>query len=226
MMKGVKSHFQEEAEIFDRLIKTLIPHYQEMIEALAGVLPFHPKERISVLDLGSGTGNVSLAIKKRFPQAHLTCLDLAENMIQTTRHKLEEYAEVDYVVGDLRDLEAKAEYDAVVSSLAIHHLSRGEQQSFYSQIYTALKTGGVFYNADNLQSSSEHLNQVYLKKWKEFLFQHHSPEEVETVWLARHYQEDNPQPLSDHLNWLKEAGFRDVDVVWKHYYFGVYGGRK
>jgi tRNA (cmo5U34)-methyltransferase len=225
-MKGVKSHFQEEAEIFDGLIKTLIPHYEEMIEALAGVLPFHPKEHVSILDLGSGTGNVSLAIKKRFPQAHITCLDLAENMIQNTRHKLAEYSDVSYVVGDLRDLEAMEEYDAVVSSLAIHHLSRQEQKAFYTQIYAALKEGGVFYNADNLLSSSEHLNQFYLKKWKEFMFQYHSPEEVESVWLARHDQEDNTQPLADHLDWLKEAGFRDLDVVWKHYYFGVYGGSK
>lgn len=225
-MKGVKNHFQEEAEIFDGLIKTLIPHYQEMIEALVGALPFHPKERVSVLDLGSGTGNVSLAIKRRFPKAHVNCLDLAENMIEQTRTKLVDYSDVDYVVGDLRDLDAEAEYDAVVSSLAIHHLSRGEQQSFYSQIYAALKDGGVFYNADNLQSSSEHLNQFYLEKWKDFMSQHHSQEEIEKVWLDRHYQEDNPQPLQDHLYWLKEVGFRQVDVVWKHYYFGVYGGRK
>jgi len=225
-MKKVKNHFQKEAEIFDGLIRTLIPNYEEMIEALAGVLPFHPREHVSILDLGSGTGNVSWAIKKRFPQAHLTCLDLAENMIQNTRHKLAEYGEVDYVVGDLRDLDAVEEYDAVVSSLAIHHLSRDEQRSFYSQIYTALKGGGVFYNADNLQSSSESLNQFYLEKWRKFMLQYHSPKEVEAVWLARHHQEDHPQPLTDHLDWLKEAGFQDLDVVWKHYYFGVYGARK
>lgn len=225
-MKGVKNHFQEEAEIFDGLIRTLIPHYQEMIEALTMILPFHSQEHAKILDLGCGTGNVSLAIKKRFPQVEITCLDLAENMIQNTRYKLAEYSDVNYLVGDLRDLEAVAEYDAVVSSLAIHHLSRQEQRALYTQIYTALKEGGVFYNADNLLSSSEHLNQLYLKKWKEFMFQHHTPEEVETVWLARHHQEDNPQPLQDHLNRLKEAGFQNLDVVWKHYYFGVYGGRK
>jgi tRNA (cmo5U34)-methyltransferase len=225
-MKKVKNHFDQEAEIFDGLIKTLIPHYQEMIEALSGVLPFHPIERVSVLDLGCGTGNVSLAIKNRFPQAEITCLDLAENMIQNTRYKLADYSDVTYVVGDLRDLDAVEEYDAVVSSLAIHHLSRKEQQSLYKQIHTALKEGGVFYNADNIQSSSENLNQFYLRKWKEFMFQYHTPEEVETVWLDRHHQEDHPQPLQDHLDWLNEAGFRDWDVVWKHYYFGVYGGRK
>ncbi len=226
MMKGVKSHFQEEAEIFDGLIKTLIPHYEEMIGALSGVLPFHPKERISILDLGSGTGNVSMAIKKRFPLARITCLDLSENMIQQCRTKLADYQDIDYVVSDLRDLEVEEEYHAAVSSLAIHHLSRGEQQSFYSQVYAALKDGGVFYNADILLSPSPYLNQLHQEKWRNFMLQNISQKEVEEIWFPKHQEEDHPQPLSDHLRWLKEAGFKEVDVVWRHYYFGVYGGRK
>jgi tRNA (cmo5U34)-methyltransferase len=225
-MKGVKNHFQEEAEIFDGLIRTLIPQYQDMIEALAEVLPFHPKERVSILDLGSGTGNVSLAVKNRFPNVHVTCLDLADNMIQQTRTKLSEYPEVNYVVSDLRDLEAVQEYDAVVSSLAIHHLSRAEQKSFYSQVYTALKESGVFYNADILLSSSPYLNQLYREKWGDFMLQTYSQQEVEEIWFSKHQKEDHPQPLQDHLDWLEEAGFEEVDVVWRYYYFGVYGGRK
>lgn len=225
-MDNVKKHFQEEAEVFDELIKTLIPHYQDMIQALICTLPFHHKEKVKVLDLGSGTGNLSLAVKKKFPKARITCLDLADSMIQQTQLKLADYRDVDYLVGDLRDLEALCEYDAVVSSLAIHHLQRGEQKSFYSKLYSALKESGVFYNADILQSTVEHLNQIYIKKWKYFMLQNHAPEEVEKIWFPKHYEEDNPQPLSDHLKWLKEAGFQDVDVVWKYYYFGVYGGKK
>ncbi|HMK53372.1 MAG TPA: methyltransferase domain-containing protein [Methanobacteriaceae archaeon] len=225
-MDNVKNHFQEEAEIFDGLIKTLIPHYQDMIRALVCTLPFHSQEEITILDIGSGTGNVSLALKERFPNAHITCLDLAEKMIQQTRAKMNDYSDVNYVVGDLRDLNTENEYDAIVSSLAIHHLSRAEYQSCYGNIYTALKSGGVFYNADNLQSSSKYLNQVYIERWKDFMLQHHDSEEIDNVWFPKHYEEDNPQPLSDHLDWLKEAGFQDVDVVWKYYYFGVYGGKK
>jgi len=225
-MKGVKNHFQEEAEIFDGLIRKLIPHYPEMIEALAEVLPFHSKERVSILDVGSGTGNVSLAVKKRFPNAHITCLDLADKMIQQTRTKLSEYPDVNYVVSDLRDLEAVEEYHAVVSSLAIHHLYRAEQKSFYSQVYTALKEAGVFYNADILLSSSPYLNQLYHEKWGDFMLQTYSQQEVEEIWFSKHQEEDHPQTLPDHRDWLEKAGFKEVDVVWRYYYFGVYGGRK
>lgn len=225
-MKGVKRHFQEEAEIFDGLIQTLIPHYPEMIGALAEVLPFHPKEQVSIIDLGSGTGNVSLAIKKRFPRAKITCLDLAEKMIEQTRTKLADYPDVMYLISDLRDLEAVEEYDAAVSSLAIHHLSREEQRSFYSQIYTALKEGGVFYNADILLSSSPYLNELHREKWGDFMRRTFSQKEVEGIWFSKHQEEDHPQPLPDHLHWLEESGFKEVDVVWRYYYFGVYGGKK
>ena len=39
-MKQVKSHFEEEAEIFDDLIRTLIPGYEDMIESMILALPF------------------------------------------------------------------------------------------------------------------------------------------------------------------------------------------
>jgi trans-aconitate methyltransferase len=38
-----------------------------------------------VLDLGCGTGTVALSILRVFPNAHLTCLYLAENMIAMAR---------------------------------------------------------------------------------------------------------------------------------------------
>ncbi|MEG3224523.1 MAG: methyltransferase type 12 [Methanobacteriales archaeon Met13] len=225
-MDNVKKHFQEEAEVFDELIKTLIPHYQDMIRALVGALPFHHKEKVKVLDLGSGTGNLSLAVKKKFPKARITCLDMTDSMIQQTQLKLADYPDVDYVVGDLRDLEARFEYDVVLSSLAIHHLSRVEQKSFYPKIYAALKESGVFYNADILLSSSPHLNKMCRENWGDFMLQTYSQKEVDGIWFSKHQEEDYPQPLSDHLKWLKEAGFQDLDVVWKYYYFGFYGGKK
>jgi tRNA (cmo5U34)-methyltransferase len=225
-LEHVKKHFQEEAEVFDSLIKTLIPYYEDMISALVNCLPFHEKEKINILDLGCGTGNISLLVKKRFPMAHITCLDLSENMINQTKTKLENYGDIEYVLGDLRNLESYEKYHAVVSSLAIHHLSRNEQQTIYNKIYNALHEGGVFYNAENVDTDNNYLKKVYMNLWTKFMEQEHSKEEINKIWLPKHEQEDIPQPLMDHLKWLKKVGFKDVDVIWKYYNFGVYGGIK
>ncbi len=225
-MKHVKNHFEEEAEEFDQLIQTIIPFYEDMVSALVLSLPFHPKEQIKILDLGCGTGNISQKIKEKFPNARITCVDLAENMIKMAKTKLSPYDDIEYLRADFRELEFQEEYEAVVSSLALHHLSPEEQRSFYRRIIGFLKGGGVFYNVDNILGSTPYLNQVYMDKWVEFMLQYRSREEVEEIWLPKHREEDFPSPLHHHIQWMKEAGFTDVDVVWKYYMFGVYGGKK
>jgi tRNA (cmo5U34)-methyltransferase len=225
-MKQVKDHFEEEANVFDELIRTLIPFYEDMIQSLILALPFHDKEKIKVLDLGCGTGNISKEMKEHFPNAQITCVDMAENMIQIAKSKLAPYSDIEFKIADFRDLDFKEDYDGVISSLALHHLQREEQKSFYCRIKEFLKEGGVFYNADNILGSSPHLNQVYMDKWVEFMLDSHSQEEIDTIWLPRYREEDFPSPLRSHIQWLEKAGFREVDVVWKYYMFGVYGGRK
>ena len=226
-MKNVKDHFEEEAEEFDELIKTLIPFYKEMINSLVLSLPFNGKEKIKILDLGCGTGNISQEVKKRFPNAQITCVDMAENMIKMAKSKLSIYSDVEFIRADFRDLDFKGEYDAVISSLALHHLSSdGEKKSFYCRIKEFLKEGGVFYNADNVLGSTPYLNQVYMDKWVEFMLKSHTPKEIDTIWLPKHREEDFPAPLHSHIQWLEEVGFCEVDVVWKYYMFGVYGGKK
>lgn len=225
-MKQVKDHFEEEAKVFDELIKTLIPFYEDMVKSLILALPFHDKEKIKVLDLGCGTGNISKEVKEHFPNAQITCVDMAENMIQIAKSKLAPYSDIEFKIADFRDLDFKESYDGVISSLALHHLQREEQKSFYCRIKEFLKDGGVFYNADNIIGSSPHLNHVYMNKWVEFMLDSHSQEEIETIWLPRYREEDFPSPLRSHIQWLEEAGFQEVDVVWKCYMFGVYGGKK
>ncbi|HOI39370.1 MAG TPA: methyltransferase domain-containing protein [Methanobacterium sp.] len=225
-MKKVKDHFEEEAEVFDELIMTLIPSYEYMVDSMVLALPFHQKERINILDLGCGTGNISLKLKERFPNARITCVDMAENMIKMAKYKLASYNDVEFIIADVRDLDFEDDFDAVVSSLALHHLQHPEKKPFYHRIKRFLKRGGVFYNADNILGSSPHLNQLYMDKWIEFMLKSHTQEEIDSVWLPKHREEDFPSPLMDHVHWLEEVGFEKVDVVWKSYMFGVYGGKK
>jgi tRNA (cmo5U34)-methyltransferase len=225
-MKQVKNHFEEEAEVFDGLIKTLIPSYEDMVNSLVLALPFHEKEKIKVLDLGCGTGNISLTVKERFPNARITCVDMAENMIKMAKFKLASYDDIEFIIEDVRDLDFQDEFDAVISSLALHHLQHQEKKPFYHTIKKFLKKGGVLYNADNILGSSFHLNQLYMDKWIEFMLNSHTQEEIDSVWLPKHREEDFPAPLMDHIHWLEDAGFDEVDVVWKSYMFGVYGGKK
>ena len=95
-MDTVKQHFEEEARDFDRIILTLIPDYPRLLEALVAAIPFENAAPVRAIDLGCGTGTVARAILDAFPNAHVTCLDLAHNMIAMAQLKLGGHAHASY----------------------------------------------------------------------------------------------------------------------------------
>jgi len=226
-MEKIKEHFEQEAKEFDEIILKLIPYYDQMIEALLSAIPFERDSEIEVIDLGCGTGNIIKRVKEEFPMAKLTVLDLSEQMIEMTKLKLDGYEEVKYYVDDFYNFKFPNKYDVIISSLALHHLiSDEDKKEFYQKIYNALSSKGVFYNADVLLGSNQQLQEIYMKKWKGFMSKSCSIEEVENTWLPKYREEDSPTTLLNHLIWLQEAGFKDVDIIWKYYNYGVYGGRR
>jgi tRNA (cmo5U34)-methyltransferase len=76
-----------------------------MIDGIVSAIPHQRTSAINVIDLGCGTGTISKRIKEVFPRAEITCLDLAENMIEMSKIKLSNYPDVRYQVGDLADYE-------------------------------------------------------------------------------------------------------------------------
>lgn len=226
-MDDVKEHFEEESEEFDSTILKLIPFYNDMIGFMISALPFKSSKPIKVLDLGCGTGNISRAVKERFPNAMISCVDLAEGMIKMAQHKLSNYGDIQYYTGDFREIEFGAEYDVVVSSLALHHLSSEcEKQEIYRKIHDCLKDEGVFYNADTVLGANEYLEDLNNSKWTEHMLESLSEDEVVDKWLPKHEAEDFPATIAEHMRWLQESGFEHVDVVWKWYGFAVFGGVK
>lgn len=227
-MGGVRQHFNREAREFDGLIAKLIPFYQQMVEALVLAIPFEHAAALEIADLGCGTGTVAQHVLQVFPNAHITCVDLAENMIAMARTKLAAYGTARYVVRDFQSFAFEdGKYDAIVSSLALHHLvTDADKQSFFGSIWRGLRTGGAFYNADIVLGSDDFLQDRYMDRWRSYMAQSFSEKEIESNWIAKYAAEDHPARLMEQLSWLAEIGFVGVDVLWKYYNFAVYGGRK
>lgn len=222
-MRSIKQHFEEEAKEFDIIIKQLIPYYYQMVAAVVNALPFNNNDRIDVLDLGCGTGTVARAIKDEYPKAKLTCLDIADKMLQMAQIKLADAQDTIYINSDFYHFNFDRQYDAVVSSLALHHLvTREDKLDFYKKIYAGLKNQGVFVNADVVLASTDVLQKQYMEQWKSFMRRSVSKEEVENKWIPKYHEEDRPASMTEHFAMLKEAGFAAVDVVWKYYNFAVY----
>jgi ubiquinone/menaquinone biosynthesis C-methylase UbiE len=112
----------------------------------------------SVLDLGSGTANLSLKIQSC---SYLCCVDVSEKMTELAKPKLVHLSNVEFVQADVMEYfdQHNEKFDVVVSTYTIHHLVEDEKQVFFKQVWDHLKPGGraVFGDlmTENTQVESE-----------------------------------------------------------------------
>ena len=221
----IRQHFEKEAANFDKFFFKVAPHYEEMMNALIDALPFKKQDRLKVLDLGCGTGNLSRKIISAYPEAGITCVDMAENMIKMAKAKLED-DNVKFWLGDIRDFDYSGKYDVIVASLVLHHIDKRDKPRFYRKIHEALSNKGTFLCIDIFISHNRYLQKLHMDKWKEFMRTNGLPAKKINDMIRRHQREDRPVLFDDELNIMRKAGFKRVDVILKRYNFALYGGGK
>jgi tRNA (cmo5U34)-methyltransferase len=177
-----------------------LPHRTEGERTLLEQIPVHAKR---VLDLGTGDGRLLALIKLNKPEVEGVALDFSEPMIEQVQKRFANDKHVRIVKHDF-SLPLPSElgsFDAVVSSLAIHHLKHPRKKQLYQEIFSLLNPKGVFCNLEHVSSPT--LN-VHLK----FVAAIGSSPQTE----------DPSNKLLDvgaQLRWLRKIGFVNVDCYWK-----------
>ena len=154
MAHSVEGHLNVKIAEYDRRIRTLVYAYDEMrsehLKLLGRCLP---REGGLVLDLGGGTGALAAAVAGRFPKVRVQIWDTDPAMLAFARERCAGF-------GDRVKLIEKSfstplpTCDAVVACIALHHVKdMAVKGQIYRNIFTALRPGGIFANADTLMDS-------------------------------------------------------------------------
>ncbi|KKO18069.1 MAG: putative methyltransferase [Candidatus Brocadia fulgida] len=134
------------------------PNRVKMASIVCEILPFDRTERVRFLDLGAGTGYLSHKLTETFPHATIIAVDAAALMIEKAKVRLHNHLErVTFHVSPFQELPKKlgtlAPVDAVVSSLALHHLYREEKLTLIRYVHSLLRPHGWFVNCDVFKTS-------------------------------------------------------------------------
>ena len=121
----------------------------------------------------------------------------------------------------------KEKPNAVVSSLAVHHLDGADKRKLFRDLYGLLAPGGVFVLADIMRPTSPSGFAVAAEAYERAvaersLWEHGDLSMLEKLrelrWNYFRYPDDDavdkPSTVAEHLAWLAESGFSGVDVYW------------
>ncbi|HMV28205.1 MAG TPA: class I SAM-dependent methyltransferase [Anaerolineales bacterium] len=178
----------------------------------------------SILDIGAGTGLLSEHVLQKFPTANLALLDESAEMLAKAQIRLEQYKPKVFVQAMTSALPSE-KFHAVISSLAIHHLSDKDKKGLFKRVFDILEPGGIFINAEQILGETP---------WQQSLFEEthldgaralgSSEEEIQAAVERMSY--DKCSPLQEQILWLKEIGFENAASFFHSFRFAVYAGWK
>ena len=108
----------------------------------------HPQQRL--LEIGCGTGNVTVLAKRLHPQVEVVGLDPDPKALDRARRKFAKEAlpvQLDRGFSDVLPYHDRS-FDRVVSSLMFHHLSLDEKTKTLREVRRVLKSGGSLHLLD------------------------------------------------------------------------------
>lgn len=213
-------YFGAMADSYDAFIRRAVPRYEEMSARLVDYLP---AAATRVLELGCGTGNLSLRLAERYPDAELTLVDASDEMVDTTRARLAERhprARATFVTERFEALRLPpGGFDLVTSSISLHHVR--DKAPVYAAVFAALAPGGTFRFSDQLGGSARNHGHNW-QRWLEHCRGPGGCSEEDVQSLLDHAEaHDHYTPLQTHFELLSACGFIDLDCVWRNWIWGI-----
>jgi putative AdoMet-dependent methyltransferase len=138
--------------------------YQDVLRWVVQQAQITPSSR--VLELGSGTGNLSELIASC---SELVSVDVSQNMEAIATHKVRHLANRRFIKADILEVFSQelGKFDAVISTYAVHHLTDQEKQRLFVLVFDRLLPTGAAVFGDLMirnDSEKEEKIQQYLAK--------------------------------------------------------------
>lgn len=246
-----KDRFFSMAEAYDRMAPWLLPCYEYLQNQSIHLTSLPARSDPVVVDLGAGSGHFLRRVLEQNRTARCYWVDYSDDFLAVAKRNLATYADrVTYVQSPLEDdwmariVECP---DFIFSMSAIHHLTHEEKRDLYARCYEKLADKGWFLNIDEMKGVDEEAYRNSLEFWVSHV--HDSagviPAEDRAMydkwcfyfgkWEERNVRNFNqPKQKGDDMHesyliqmeWLREIGFKGVDLFLKHHLWCAVGGTK
>ena len=98
-----------------------------------------------VMDFGSGTGPASELIARTLEDGNgqLTCLDISETWMKVIKKRLENFSNIEYLLGDITEMDLNENtYDVILIHFVLHDIDKVIRPAIIEKLSYILKPGG------------------------------------------------------------------------------------
>lgn len=225
--------FELHAPVFDRFDAPLGRYYDDTRDMAVELLNLPEDRDCRVLDLGGGTGSVTMRVLDRCPRALVTLLDASAGMLEQARPKLQGYDDrVRVRLANVETEPLEETWDGVLSCDALHHVPLARRWELFGEICRSLPPGGAFVYQDILcrtppppvdaafaRIDARYRSQVYAEQgWtpeaaQEVLEERRQARNAGSVYGAQ----EHATTLEEVTRQLRAAGFTQVYVAWQYF---------
>lgn len=148
----IEKRFSAAAETYDRHARP----QQALAQSVVSMLPeMYPEQ---ILELGSGTGQLTRLLAERFPDVLIDAVDVADKMAEHGRVKFSRFPQIRWIVGDAQTYRGEGAYPLVTSSAALHWVA--DFQATCDNIHSLLEPGGTFALGMMLKDTLKELHEL------------------------------------------------------------------
>lgn len=219
--QSASQFFGSMAASYDSLIRRCVPRYDEMTDRLFDYLPGNPAR---ILELGTGTGNLTLKLANRFPHAAITTVDASHEMLEMTRRRLGDDSDrVRFIQARFEDVAFDdASFNIVTSCISLHHVE--DKASLCRSIRRWLAPSGRFALADQCRGATDEIHMINWRLWIDFCLEPGRCSAQEMQEMLEHADaHDHYTPVREHFDLLRASGFdeQSLDCVWRNLIWAI-----
>jgi tRNA (cmo5U34)-methyltransferase len=209
-------------EDYDARISGVLPYYSSFHQETINFVKSLPSSPEVWMDTGCGTGSLVNKAIGEFPSTKFLLLDPSEGMLEQAKEKLSslpagnmEFLRASPTQEFSQKLEEKPD---VITAIQCHHyLSREDRAKATRVCYNLLKEGGVYITFENIRPLTEEGINIGKRYWGNFQLTHGRSEKETEAHLERFDTEYFPITVEEHLELLRKAGFKTVELFWYSY---------
>lgn len=155
------------------------------------------RNSLEVLDIGTGSGCIAIALSRALTYADVTAVDISEAALAVARkNAVAQHAQVNFVHADALNLQLQGNFDIVVSNPP--YIAQSEQKTMDSRVYAYEPAQALFVPDNN--------PLVFYRAISEFALQHLTGDGVL-------FFEINPLFVAQLQQMLRSQGWHHVDVL-------------